>query len=93
MTISQGCRLYLGLTGSTELANKEGVSHFHTLTVAEGGEVTSATDVDSKTLTMMIGDVRIKGGGNMHMKRLFIDAGNLTIDDLGKLQADYHDAR
>lgn len=93
MTVSQGCHLYLGLTASTELANKEGVIQFHSLTVADGGEVTSTSEVDNNTLIMTIGEVRIKGGGDMHMKRLYIETANLTIDDLGKLRADYHNTR
>ena len=93
MTVSQGCHLYLGLTASTELANKEGVIQFHSLTVADGGEVTSTTEVNDNTLIITVGEVKVKGGGDLHMKRIYIEAENLTIDDLGKLRADYHDAR
>ena len=93
MTISKDCHLYLGITGSTELANKEGLYKFAFLTVADGGEVTSASDVNDKSLGFDIGDMSIKGGGLMHHKRMNIVAGNLTVDDLGVLRADLHDPR
>jgi len=93
MTVSQGCRLYLGLTGTTKLANREGVFQFHSLTVADGGEVTSTSEVDTNKLTMVIGEVNIQGGGVFHMKRLYFEVGNLTVDDLGTLSTDFYDPK
>lgn len=93
MTIARDCRLYLGLTGTTEQAKTEGLFKFHSLTVADGGEVTSYSDVDSKPLTFDVGDLLIKGAGRLHTKRIVINAGNMTVDDLGILRADLHDPK
>lgn len=93
MTISRDCHLYLGLTGTTELAKTEGVFKFNSLTVADGGEVTSANDVGSNPLNFDVGNLTIKGGGILHMKRIVIEAGNMTVDDLGILRGDLHDPK
>lgn len=93
MTIARDCHLYLGLTGTTEQAKKEGTFKFNSLTVADGGEVTSGSDVDSKPLTFDVSELNIKGGGRLHMKRIIIDAGNMTVDDLGTLRGDLHDPK
>ena len=92
-TVAKGCRLFLALTGSTELANSEGTYRFHSLTVADGGEVTSTPDVNSNSLTLDIDDVRIQGGGILHMVRMRILAGNFTVDDLGHVRGDTFDNR
>ena len=93
MTVAKGCRLFLALTGSTELANSEGTYRFHSLTVADGGEVTSTPDVSSNSLTLDIDDVLIQGGGILHMVRMRILAGNFTVDDLGHVRGDTFDNR
>ena len=93
MTIAKNCDLYLGLTGSTELASTEGTYKFNSLTVADGGEVTSTSDVGRNSLTLNIGDVKIQGGGVLHMVRMRIFAGNFTVDDLGHVRGDTVDAR
>lgn len=91
MTVSRDCHVYLGITGTTEQAKTESVFKFNSLTVADGGEVTSYADVDSKALTFNVGDLIIRGGGRLHMKRSVIKAGNMTVDDLGVVRADLHD--
>ena len=93
MTVAKSCRLFLALTGSTELANSEGTYIFHSLTVADGGEVTSTPDVNSNSLTLNIDDVAIQGGGILHMVRMRILAGNFTVDDLGHVRGDTLDNR
>lgn len=93
MTVARGCHVYMGLTGTTEQAKTEGVFKFNSLTVADQGELTSGDDVDSKALTFNVGELKIKGGGNLHMKRLVIKAGNMTVDDLGVLRGDLHDPK
>lgn len=93
MTVAKSCRLFLALTGSTELANSEGTYKFHSLTVADGGEVTSTTDVNNNSLTLDIDDVAIQGGGILHMVRMRILAGNFTVDDLGHVRGDTFDNR
>lgn len=93
MTVAKSCRLFLALTGSTELANSEGTYRFHSLTVADGGEVTSTPDVSSNSLTLDIDDVLIQGGGILHMVRMRIVAGNFTVDDLGHVRGDTFDNR
>ena len=93
MTVAKSCRLFLALTGSTELANSEGTYGFHSLTVADGGEVTSTPDVSSNSLTLDIDDVAIQGGGMLHMVRIRILAGNFTVDDQGHVRGDTFDNR
>lgn len=93
ITVGKDCHLYLGITGSTELANEEGLYKFSSLTVANGGEVTSAADAKDNSLAFDIGDLSITGGGLLHCKRMNIVAGNVTIDDLGILRADLHGPR
>ena len=93
MTVAKSCRLFLALTGSTELANSEGTYRFHALTVADGGEVTSTPEVNSNSLTLDIDDVAIQGGGILHMVRMRILAGNFTVDDLGHVRGDTFDNR
>ena len=93
MTVAKSCRLFLALTGSTELANSEGTYRFHSLTVADGGEVTSTPDVSSNSLTLDIDDVAIQGGGMLHMVRIRILAGNFTVDDQGHVRGDTFDNR
>ena len=93
MTVAKNCHLYLGLTGSTELANSEGTYRFHSLTVADGGEVTSTSEVGSNSLTLNIDDVTVQGGGVLHMVRMRIFAGNFTVDDLGHVRGDTFDPR
>ncbi|KAJ7340196.1 hypothetical protein OS493_002927 [Desmophyllum pertusum] len=72
--------------GSTELANSEGNYRFHSLTVADGGEVTSTSDVKNNSLTLDIDDVTVQGGGILHMVRMRIFAGNFTVDDQGHVR-------
>ena len=91
--MSKSCHLYLGLTGSTELANKEGTYKFHSLSVKDAGEVTSTSDVQNNMLTLEIDDVTIHGGGVMRMKRMLVEAGNFTVEDLGEVRGDVYDAR
>ena len=93
MTVAKSCRLFLALTGSTELASSEGTYKFHSLTVADGGEVTSTPDVSSNSLTLDIDDVAIQGGGILHMVRMRIFAGNFAVDDLGHVRGDMFDNR
>lgn len=93
MTAAKNCRLHLGLTGTTELANNEGTYRFNSLTVADGGEVTSTSEVRENSLTLNIDDVTVQGGGILHMVRMRIFAGNFTVDDLGHVRGDTFDAR
>lgn len=93
MTVARNCRLYLGLTGTTEIANSEGTYRFHFLKVANGGEVTSTSEVGRNSLTLNVGDVKVQGGGALHMVRMRIFAGNFTVDDLGDVTGDTVDAR
>ena len=93
MTVARNCRLYLGLTGTTELANSEGTYGFHFLTVADGGEVTSTSEVVRNSLTLNGGEVKVQGGGALHMVRMRIFAGNFTVDDLGHVKGDPLNAR
>lgn len=93
MTVAKSCRLFLALSGSTELANTEGTYKFHSLTVADGGKVTSTPDVNSNSLTLDVDDVAIQGGGILHMVRMLIFAGNFTVDDLGHVRGDTFDNR
>ena len=93
MTVAKSCHLYLGLTGSTELANSEGTYRFHSLTVADGGEVTSTSQVGSNSLTLNVGDIAVQGGGALHMVRMRVLAGNFTVDDLGYITGDLVDTR
>ena len=93
MTVAKNCHLYLGLTGSTELANSEGTYKFNSLTVADGGEVTSTSEVGRNSLSLNIDDVTIQGGGILHMVRMRIYAQNFTVDDLGYVRGDTLDAR
>ena len=93
MTVAKSCHLYVGLTGTTELANSEGKYTFSSLTVADGGEVTTTSDVGRKELILDIGDVDIQGGGVLHMVRMRVFAGNFTVDDLGHVRGDSLDAR
>lgn len=93
MTVAKSCHLYLGLTGSTELANSEGTYRFHSLTVADGGEVTSTSEVGSNSLTLNVGDITVQGAGALHMVRMRVLAGNFTVDDLGYITGDLVDAR
>jgi len=92
MTVAKNCHLYLGLTGSTELANSEGTYKFNSLTVADGGEVTSTSEVGRNSLSLNIDDVTIQGGGILHMVRMRIYAQNFTVDDLGYVRGDTLDA-
>ena len=93
MTIAKSCRLFLALTGSTELANSEGTYRYNSLTVADGGEVTSTSDVGNNSLTLDVDDITIRGGGVLHMVRMRIFVGNFTVDDLGHLRGDTFDNR
>ena len=93
MTVAKSCRLFLALTGSTELANSEGTYKFHSLTVADGGEVLSTSDVRNNSLTLDVDDVTIQGGGVLHMVRMRVFAGNFTVDDLGHVRGDTFDNR
>ena len=93
MAVAKNCHLYLGRTGSTELANTEGTYKFYSLTVADGGEVTATSNVGGQSLTLNIGDVKIQGGGVLHMRRMRIFAGNFTVDDLGHVRGDTVEAR
>ena len=93
MTVAKNCHLYLGLTGTTELANSEGKYTFSSLIVADGGEMTTTSEVGRNELTLDIGDVKIQGGGLLHMMRMRVFAGNLTVDDLGHVRGDPVDAR
>ena len=93
MTIAKSCRLFLALTGSTELANSEGTYRYNSLTVADGGEVTSTSDVGNNSLTLDVDDITIRGGGVLHMVRMRIFVGNFTVDDLGHLMGDTFDNR
>ena len=93
MTVAKGCDLYVGLTGTTELANAEGKYAFNSLTVADGGDVTTTSEVGNNGLTLDIGDVTIQGGGILHMVRMRIFAGNFTVDDLGHVRGDTTSAR
>ena len=93
MTVAKSCHLYLGLTGSTELANSEGTYRFHSLTVADGGEVTSTSQVGSNSLTLNVGDITVQGGGALHMVRMRVLTGNLTVNDLGYITGDLVDTR
>ena len=93
MTVAKSCHLYLGLTGTTELAKSEGTYRFHSLTVADGGEVTSISEVGSNSLTLNVGDITVQGGGALHMVRMRVLAGNFTVDDLGHVTGDLVDAR
>lgn len=93
MTIAKSCRLFLALTGSTELANSEGTYRYNSLTVADGGEVISTSDVGNNSLTLDVDDITIRGGGVLHMVRMRIFVGNFTVDDLGHLRGDTFDNR
>ena len=93
MTIAKSCRLFLALTGSTELANSEGTYRYNSLTVADGGEVTSTSDVGNNSLTLDVDDITIRGGGVLHMVRMRIFVENFTVDDLGHLRGDTFDNR
>ena len=93
MTIAKSCRLFLALTGSTELANSEGTYRYNSLTVADGGEVTSTSDVGNNSLTLDVDDITIRGGGVLHMVCMRIFVGNFTVDDLGHLRGDTFDNR
>ena len=93
MTVGNGCRLYLGLTGSTLLAMNEGKYKWNSLTIGDGGELRSTSDVGRNALTLEVGDVTIQGGGTLHMKRISVVAENFTVDDLGELRGDVLDAK
>ena len=93
MTVAKGCHLYVGLTGTTELANTEGKYTFNSLTVADGGDVTTTSEVGNNGLTLDIGDVTIQGGGILHMVRMRIFAVDFTVDDLGHVRGDTAIAR
>ena len=55
--------------------------------------MTTTSEVGRNELTLDIGDVRIQGGGLLHMMRMRVFAGNFTVDDLGHVRGDTVDAR
>lgn len=93
VTLAHNCHLLLSSTGTTHLANKIGTFQFHTLTIADGGEMTSTNDVKNTSLTLVMNEGDIQGGGRLHMTNMVIEAGNFTVDDLGIVQGDTYDNR
>lgn len=91
--LAHKCRLFLSSTGTTKLANNMGIFQFRTLTIADGGEMTSTSDVKNTSLTLVIGEGKVQGGGKLHLTKMFIRAGNFTVDDLGIVQGDAYDNR
>ena len=91
--MSKTCRLVLGLTGSTELANSEGTYKFFSLIVADEGEVTSTPEVGNSSLAFDVDNIAVQGGGVLHMVRMRIYAGNFSVNDLGVVRGDVADVR
>lgn len=93
VTIARDCHLLLSLTGTTRLARKMGTFQFHHLIIADGGELTSTDDVRNSSITLVMDDGNVQGGGRLHMMNLIIKAVNFTVDDLGTVQGDVYDNR
>ena len=93
VTLAHNCHLFLSLTGTTRLANKMGTFKFRRLTIADGGEMTSTNDVKNSSLTVVIDEGNVQGGGRLHMTNMVIEAGNFTVDDLGIVQGDTYESR
>jgi len=58
MTVGDGCSLYLGSTGTSMRTGVEpspGTFDMNHLTVANGGEITYASDVTDKSITVNVG--------------------------------------
>jgi hypothetical protein len=68
-----------------------GTFQFRRLTVADGGEMTSTNDVKNNSLTVVMNEGNVQGGGRLHMVNMVIEAGNFTVDDLGIVQGDTYD--
>ena len=93
VTLGNNCRFLLARTGTTRLANKFGVFQFRSLIIADGGQMTSTSDVKNTSLTLIMEDGNVQGGGQLHMANMMIEAGNFTVDDLGIVQGDTYDNR
>lgn len=93
ITISRGCRFLMSQSGTTFQSNKVGVYQFDTLTIADGGEVTSTSDVRNLLLTLVMKLGNIQGGGRLHMTNMLIKAENFSVDDLGVVRGDVYDNR
>lgn len=93
VTLAQNCHLLLSATGTTTLANKRSKFQFQSLTIADGGQMSSTNDVKDTRLTLMMNEGNIQGGGWLHMTNMAIVAGNFTVDDLGIVQGDSYDKR
>jgi hypothetical protein len=91
VTLAHNCHLLLSRTGTTRLANKMGTFQFRSLTIADGGEMTSTHDVRNTSLTLVMDEGNVQGGGRLHMTNMVIEAGNFTVDDLGIVQGDTYD--
>ena len=91
VTLAHNCHLFLSRSGTTRLANKMGTFQFRRLTVADGGEMTSTNDVKNNSLTVVMNEGNVQGGGRLHMVNMVIEAGNFTVDDLGIVQGDTYD--
>lgn len=64
---------------------------FNSLTVADGGEITSTeSSDDQRYFTLSARKIHVQGGGTIHNVEMVINAEDLTVNDLGRLVADDH---
>lgn len=63
----------------------------NSLNIADGGEMTTTSDVRDFPVSIVMNEGNIQGGGRMHMANMIINAGNFTVDDLGVVQGDGYD--
>ena len=55
--------------------------------------MTSTSDVKNRSLTLVMKEGLVQGGGQLHMTNMLINAGNFSIDDLGVVKGDEYDNR
>ena len=55
--------------------------------------MTSTSDVKKHSVTLVMKDAIVQGGGTMHLINLLVNAGNFSVDDLGVVSGDAYDNR
>lgn len=104
VTVAQNCRLLLSPTGTSSVGNYSletplntiesglpGHYRFRTLTIGNGGEVTSTeTSDNSRYFTLYAEGIYLKGGGILHNVDMTLKVTDLIVNDLGRLAANSH---
>lgn len=70
---------------------ESGHYQFNSLTVGDGGEITSTESSDDlRYFTLSARKIHVQGGGTIHNVDMVINAEELTVNNLGRLVADDH---